>query len=375
MHAIQAMLMRGGTSKGLYLLGSDLAAALGEDETRRDAFQLAAMGSPDARQIDGLGGAHPLTSKVAVVGPSPDPRADIDYLFLQVFVDEPRVSSAQTCGNLLAGVGPFAIERGLVAVAGATTDIRVRMVNTGAYATAHVRTIPGGGVVYAGDTAISGVPGTAAPVVIDFEDVAGASCGALLPSGRATDTIAGVEATLVDNGMPVVVLRACDLGLRGDETPVALESNAALTEHIERIRLEAGALMGLGDVAEKSVPKVSLVAPSTIGGSFDTRTFIPFRVHEAIGVLGALSVATAALLPGSVISEYAPPVETDGEPLRIDVGHPTGLMTVEIDIENGQSELVVRRAALLRTARKIMDGMLFVETGGRSQPGEKNGRC
>ena len=362
MRAIRAMLMRGGTSKGLYMVDSDLTNVVGSDEGRRDGFLLAAMGSPDARQIDGLGGAHPLTSKVAVVGPSSDARADVDYLFLQVFVDEPRITSAQTCGNLLAGVGPFAIERGLVAVTGENTAIRVRMVNTGAYATAHVTT-DACGVVYTGDTAISGVPGTAAPIVIDFEDVSGASCGALLPTGRATDAVAGVEATLIDNGMPVVVLRSFDLGLRGDEAPSELEDNTALTDHVERIRLEAGMLMGLGDVTGKSVPKVSLVAPSTIGASFDTRTFIPFRVHEAIGVLGAISVATAALLPGSVIAEFALPIEQAGAPLRIDVGHPAGVMTVDREREARQPELVIRRAALVRTARKIMDGTLFVDDG------------
>jgi len=350
--AIPACLMRGGTSKGLYFFARDLPA----DPATRDAVLLAAMGSPDARQIDGVGGAHPLTSKVAVVGPSTRADADVDYLFLQVAVDAARVSGNQNCGNMLAGVGPFAIETGLVATTGNTTDVRIHMVNTASIAVARVQT-PGGRVRYDGDAAIDGVPGTAAPIPIDFLDVAGGSCGALLPTGRARDVVAGVEVTMIDNGMPVVVLHAADFGLRGQETPEALEANADLRARVEAVRLAAGPLMKLGDVTAKTVPKMTLVSPPAHGGALSTRSFIPHRVHEAVGVFGAVSVATACVWPGSVAAEVAG-VPTGAGAHRLDIEHPTGFFTV--DLELGGEPLAVRRAALLRTARLLMRGEIYV---------------
>jgi 4-oxalomesaconate tautomerase len=284
--AIPCTVMRGGTSKGLYFLASDLPT----DRATRDAVLLAAMGSPDARQIDGMGGAHPLTSKVAVVSRSKRPDADVDYLFLQVVPDRAEVSDSQPCGNLLAGVGPFAIDKGFVSVSGPATNVRVFMVNTQAIAAVRVQT-PDGEVAYQGDARIDGVPGTAAPVMTDFLDVAGSSCGALLPTGNAQDRIEGIDVTCIDNGMPVVVMRAGDLGKTGYETPAELEADAALKAKVEAIRLAAGRVMNLGDVTKKTVPKMTLVAPPREGGAVSTRTFIPHRVHEAIGVLGAVSVA------------------------------------------------------------------------------------
>jgi 4-oxalomesaconate tautomerase len=352
--SIPCTLMRGGTSKGPFFLAKDLPA----DEATRDRVLLAALGSPDKRQIDGVGGADPLTSKVAVISPSTRDDADVDYLFLQVVVDEPRVDSSQNCGNMLAGVGPFAIEHGLVPATGDVTPVRIHMVNTAALAVALVET-PGGEVNYDGDARIDGVPGTSAPIPIDFLDVAGSSCGSLLPTGNVRDEIDGVPVTLIDNGMPVVVLRAADFGKTGSEDPVALEADPELKRRIESIRLQAGKLMNLGDVTAKTVPKMSLVAAPANGGAIITRTFIPHRVHKAIGVLGAVSVATACVLPGSVAAEFAV-LTDDGASQRLEVEHPTGFFTVQMEVEGSGPNLAIRRSALLRTARKLMEGGVFV---------------
>src|SRR5690348_14574132 len=269
--------MRGGTSKGLYFNVRDLP----RERSARDRVLLAAMGSPDVRQIDGVGGAHPLTSKVAVIGPATRPDADVDYLFLQVVVDKAEVSDSQNCGNILAGVGPWAIENGLVSpAAAATTPVRIHMVNTGSIAVAHVPT-PKGVVEYEGDARIDGVPGTAAAISIDFLDVAGSSCGSLFPTGNVIDRVQGADVTCIDNGMPVVILAAADFGISGGEPPAELEANEALKARVESIRLELGPRMKLGDVAKKTVPKMSLVSRARRGGHLDTRTFIPHRVHEA----------------------------------------------------------------------------------------------
>ncbi len=352
--AIPCVLMRGGTSKGPYFLARDLPAEPG----LRERVLLAVMGSPDLRQIDGLGGSHPLTSKVAVVGPPSRPDADVDYLFVQVVVDQPRADLGQNCGNMLAGVGPFAIEQGLVAAAGNVTRVRIHMVNSGDVAVATVQT-PGGVVRYDGDAAIDGVPGTAAPIVLDFLDVAGTTCGALLPTGNACDRVEGVDATLIDNGMPVVVVRAADLGVSGAETPADMEGNTELKARVEAIRLAAGRLMNLGDVSKKTMPKVSLVSSPTDGGVISTRTFIPHRVHEAIGVLGAVSVATACILPGSAAAPVAR-VTGGGAMQRLDVEHPTGSFTVEIELDPTTEGIAVKRSALLRTARKLMSGDVYI---------------
>jgi 4-oxalomesaconate tautomerase len=343
------MWMRGGTSKGGYFLASDLP----RDVAQRDAFLLDVMGSPDKLQIDGLGGADPLTSKVAVISRSTREGVDVDYLFLQVFVDKPIVTDAQNCGNILAGVGPFAIERGLVAATGAETAVTIYMVNTGQIAVARVQT-PDGRPTYAGEARIDGAPGTAAPIPIEFRDAAGSSCGALLPTGRAVDVIDDVEATLIDNGMPVVVMRSRDLGVAGDESREELEANAALTARLESIRLKAGPLMNLGDVADKSTPKMSLVAAPKAGGAILTRTFIPHRCHASIGVLGAVSVATACLLEGSPAAALA--VLPKGRRKSLAVEHPSGEMTVVVDLDDSGA---VTSAALLRTARKLFDGVVF----------------
>src|SRR5262249_27405397 len=354
LRAIPSTLMRGGTSKGLYFNARDLPQSVGA----RDRVLLAAMGSPDVRQIDGVGGAHPLTSKVAVISPSRRADADVDYLFLQVVVDKAEVSDSQNCGNILAGVGPWSIEHGLVRVTGDSTPVRIHMVNTGSIAVAHVPT-PNGAVEYEGDARIDGVPGSAAAIPIDFLDVAGSSCGQLFPTGSNIDRVDGIDVTCIDNGMPVVVMRAADLGCQGDETPEALEANAALKARIERIRLALGPRMNLGDVTKKTVPKMCLVSPARHGGTINTRTFIPYRVHEAIGVLGAVSVATACLTPGSVAAQVADLTPRSGAQ-RLEIEHPTGFFTVEMDVTVGESAVTVNRSALLRTARKLLEGQVFV---------------
>lgn len=351
---VPCMLMRGGTSKGAYFLAGDLPG----DPRERDDLLLRILGSPDPRQIDGIGGAHLLTSKVAVVSRSADPSADLDYLFLQVAVDEPAVSARQNCGNILAGVGPFGVERGLVEPGGEHTGVRIRLVNTGGIATATFPT-PGGRVDYRGGTAISGVPGTAAAVVLGFADTAGSTTGKLLPTGHETDVIDGIEVTCVDNGMPVVVAAAEDLGVTGYESYEELAADTALLERVQSLRLRAGTLMGLGDVAGESVPKTTLVAPPRDGGALCTRTFIPVRPHTAIGVLGAISVVTAALLQHGVARRYA---RLPGGN-RVDVEHATGHLQVEVELDLSTSPPTALRAANVRTARKLFDGTVYPREG------------
>ena len=345
---IRCMLMRGGTSKGAYFLADDLP----QDTAERDDLLLRIMGSPDPRQIDGVGGAHPLTSKVAVVSASRVPGVDVDYLFLQVVVDQPIVTDKQNCGNILAGIGPFAVERGLVPAGRQETKVRIRMVNTDGIVTATFAT-PGGRPRYDGDTAIDGVPGTAAPIVLDFED-SGAG-GSVLPTGNITDEFGGITVTCVDNGMPVVVVAAGSFGKTGYESIAELESDEELNRRVQELRLEAAKAMGLGDVSGTTVPKISLVAPPAAGGTISTRTFIPIRVHESIGVLGAVSVATAVMLPGAVGSDLA--AKPEGS--RLSVEHPSGALQVEVELDTTTTPPAVLRSGVVRTARKLFDGTVF----------------
>ncbi|MFB7996292.1 4-oxalomesaconate tautomerase [Streptomyces sp. NPDC056002] len=341
------MLMRGGTSKGAYFLARDLPPEPGE----RDALLRRIMGSPDPRQIDGLGGAHPLTSKVGVVSVSDSPDADVDYLFLQVAVDKAEVSDRQNCGNILAGVGPFAVERGLVTGTHGETSVRIRMLNSGDLAIATFPT-PGGLVDYTGDAAISGVPGSTAPVVIEFPQGA----HALLPTGQVLDVVAKTPVTCVDNGMPTVLIAARAVGVTGYESPEELEADQALGALLREIRREAGPLMGLGDAADTTVPKLTLLAPPVGGGTVMTRTFIPERAHPSIGVLGAASVAAGLRIPGSVAEPIAR-LPSHGDRLRIE--HPTGFLDIEAGVELRAGSAVARRTAVVRTARKIFDGTVF----------------
>jgi 4-oxalomesaconate tautomerase len=343
---IPCMVMRGGTSKGAYFRAGDLPA----DPAERDDLLLRVMGSPDPRQIDGIGGAHPLTSKVAVISPG----EDVDYLFLQVGVGEATVSDRQNCGNLLAGVGPFAVERGLVSPGSEDSAVRIRMVNSGSTATARFRT-PGGAVEYGGATAISGVPGTAAPIVLDFAGTEGSAGHGLFPTGRPADTVDGIRVTCVDNGMPVVVARAGDLGLTGYEPVERLAADTALRERVQSLRLQAAELMGLGDVRDASVPKTTLLAAPADGGAICTRTFIPLEPHTSIGVLGAVSVVTALLAGGTVGRDLA---SLPGGS-RVDVEHPSGHLQIEVELDDTDGTPRVRRSAVVRTARKLFDGLVF----------------
>ncbi|MGY2736070.1 4-oxalomesaconate tautomerase [Sphingomonas sp. UYP23] len=346
---VRCMWMRGGTSKGAFFLADDLPA----DTAERDAFLLRVMGSPDARQIDGMGGADPLTSKVAIVSKSAREGVDVDYLFLQVFVDQPLVSDSQNCGNMLAGVGPFAVERGLVTPSGDETRVAIFMENTEQVAVATLQT-PGGQVRYDGDATISGVPGTAAPIPLAFRDTAGSSCGALLPTGNGVDTIDGVKVTMIDNGMPCVVFAAADVGVTGYEDRETLDANDAMKAKIEAIRLKAGPLMKLGDVTEKSVPKMMLVAAPKDDGAIAVRSLIPHRVHASIGVLGAVSVATACLIEGSPAAALAH--VPDGNTKTLGVEHPSGVTECVVTIDAAGQPV---EAGMLRTARKLMDGEVF----------------
>jgi 4-oxalomesaconate tautomerase len=348
---VRCLLMRGGTSKGLYFLASDLPADPGE----RDALLVAVMGSGHPMQVDGVGGAHPLASKIAVVSPSAREDADIDYLFLQLGVDEPTITDRQNCGNILAGVGPFAVERGLIGAGQESTTVRIHMVNSRSVVTATFAT-PGGVPRYAGDTAIAGVPGTAAPITLRFAGTAGSATGSLLPTGRVSDVIDGIEVTCVDNGMPVVVARASDFGLTGAEPHQELAGNAELAARVQALRLAAGELMGLGDVAGLSVPKTTLVSAPRDGGAIGTRTFIPVRPHTSIGVLGAVTVATAMLLPGGAGAELARLPESGNV---IDIEHATGHLEVEAEVDATTDPPTVLRAGVIRTARKLFDGIVY----------------
>lgn len=357
---VPCLLMRGGTSKGAYFLADDLPA----EPAPRDDLLLRIMGSPDERQIDGLGGAHPLTSKVAVISRSADPEADVDYLFLQVVVDRPAVSGRQNCGNILAGVGPFAVERGLVPAGEQETSVRIRMVNTGDHATATFPT-PGGRVRYTGDAEISGVPGTAAPVVIEFPPGA----GELLLTGKAVDVIDGVEVTCVNNGMPTVLIAAASLQVTGYERPRDLEEDLALADRLHSLRLAAGRLMGLGDVSDATVPKLTLLAPPRDGGAVTTRTFIPVRCHTSIGVLGAASVAAGLRIEGGVGTGLAA-IDPGSDRVRIE--HPTGFLDIESSLAATPGGLPsARRTAVVRTARKIFDGTVFPRAADRPTGGHR----
>ena len=346
------MLFRGGTSKGTYSLDSDMPA----DSEKREEALLRIMGSPDPRQIDGVGGAHPLTSKVAIIKKSERDGIDVDYLFVQVVVDEARTSTAQNCGNILAGVGPFAIENGLVEANDGETVVTVFMENTDSIARQRIQT-PEGRVEYDGDACIDGVPGTHAPIMIEFVGVAGSSCGALYPTGNVVDEVAGIKVTLVDNGMPVVMIAAESLGLAGDEAIEELEKNQDLKDQVEAIRLEVGPMMNLGDVSEKTIPKMTIVSPAKNGGLINTRSFIPHRVHEAIGVLAAASVAVAATTPGAVGNDIA--TIPEGERKLCNVEHPTGALAVEVETSGDPEELAPKSVAIMRTARLLFSGEAF----------------
>jgi 2-methylaconitate cis-trans-isomerase PrpF len=344
---IPCVLMRGGTSRGPYLLASDLPA----DRATRDAVLLAAMGSPHPLQVDGIGGANTLTSKVAIVSPSASADAEVDYLFAQVSIDRASVDTRPNCGNMLAGVGPFAIEAGLVRAQDPVTRVRIRNVNTGALIDALVQT-PGGLVTYEGETAIAGVAGTAAPVQLRFRNIAGASTGKLFPTGRRFETIEGVPVSLVDCAMPVMLIEAAALGADIHAAPAVIERDRTLMARIEALRLEAGARMGLGDVRDAVVPKPVLVGRSDTA-TLAARYLTPHAVHKALAVTGGIAVATAASLPGTVAASCAQP----GEGMDVRIEHPSGELQIALRLSTDDD---VAWAGVVRTARRIFEGSLLI---------------
>ena len=349
---IPFMQLRGGSSKGLYFLSADLPT----DQEERNEVLLDALGR-GARQIDGLGGADPLTSKVAIVGPASRDDADIDFLFAQVVVGEDLVDATPNCGNILAGVGPYAIEAGLIEGSDENTRVTVHMLNSGKLCELQLCT-PGGTMEYEGDATIDGVPGTGAPIICNYLDVAGSICGSLLPTGSVLDKVDGVTMTCIDNGMPVVVLRAADFGLSGRESPEQLNADPALKKRLESIRLQIGPKMNLGDVADKAVPKMCLVSPAERGGLISTRTFIPHKCHSAVGVLGAISAATACILPGSVAFDLVD--VPAGDLKQISVEHPSGEFSISLNVDDSAAIPRIRKVGVLRTARLLSRGVLYV---------------
>jgi len=359
--AIACLFMRGGTSKGPFFNAADLPA----DISTRDKVLLAAMGSPDKRQINGLGGAHPLTSKVGIVRKSTTPGVDIDFLFAQLQPDKDTVDTTPNCGNMLAAVVPFALETGLVQPHGDTSTYRVLTLNTGMQCDVTVHT-PGGVVQYEGSARIDGAPGTSAPITINFLDTAGSVCSSLLPTGQVLDRVRvegqgfapfEIDVTCIDNGMPLVLIRAADMNRTGYETAAELNADTDLKVRLEALRLKTGQLMGLGDVTKKTYPKMTLVAPPRDGGSLSTRSFIPHVCHDAIGVLAAVTVGTACVLDGSVTQGIA--VMQSGNLKTVSVEHPTGEFSVELGLDPANPQNVTR-AALLRTARLLMRGEVMV---------------
>lgn len=347
---IRCMLMRGGTSKGAYFLESDLPA----DPVLRDQVLLAVMGSPDARQIDGLGGGDSLTSKVAIISASARDDTEINYLFAQVNVEQAIVDYGQNCGNILSGVAPFVLERGLVEAKEESTAVRVFMQNTGQVAELIVHT-PNAQLDYAGNTYIDGVPLPASEIILNFQNIEGSTCGSLLPTGQAQDVFHETPVTCIDNGMPVVLIRASDLGIQGNESKQELDANHALKARIEAIRLIAGEKMNLGDVSQKTIPKMSIISKPLAGGAVNTRTFIPHKCHAAIGVFGATSVAAACLIQGTVAAELAH--TSDDLQQRLDIEHPQGRFTVLLQRDE---ELNITGCGFIRTARAIFDGYVMI---------------
>ena len=370
--AVPCLFLRGGTSRGPFFRAEDLPA----DIPTRDAVLLAAMGSPDRRQIDGLGGAHPLTSKVGIVSRSERDGVDLEFLFAQLQPDRDTVDTTPNCGNMLAAVVPFALEVGLLDPDGDTTTARVLTLNTDMESDITVLTPQVGDnreVEYAGDARIDGVPGSSAPITIEFLDTAGSVAPGLLPTGNVRDTVpvegvGDIDVTCIDNGMPLVILRAEQVGRTGQESVPDLDADVELKDTLEKLRLTCGHLMGLGDVSSKNYPKMTLVSQPRSGGSIGTRSFIPHVCHEAIGVLAAVTVATACVLPGSVAADVAEVPE--GTSKTVSVEHPTGEFSVQLEVDPEQPDRVTK-AALLRTARLIMRGEVMIPAAAWPSEGEE----
>jgi len=351
--AIPCVLMRGGTSKAPFFKLGDLP----QEKERRDAVLLAVMGSPDPLQINGVGGAQAVTSKVAMVSPSPIEGVDVDYLFAQVSVEKGVVDTSPSCGNILSGVGPFAIEEGLVIPKDGETMVRIRNVNTDSRIDAMVQT-PDGQVDYDGDASIDGVPGTAAPIMLRFMGVEGSKTGAILPTGQAMEDINGVDVTCIDVAVPMVMMRAKDFGLKGNETKAELDANSDLLGKIEAIRRIAGERMGLGDVSGKVIPKIGLLSEPTQGGAITSRYFVPQNCHPTHAVTGAQCVATCAVMKGTIADGLAQVKRKDVETIVIE--HPSGKIDVELAVTGHNTDMTFTYAGILRTARRLFQGDVLV---------------
>jgi 4-oxalomesaconate tautomerase len=358
---IPCVIMRGGTSRGPFFLIDHLPA----DAKQRDDVLLAAMGSPHDYQVDGIGGANPLTSKVAMISKSRNPEADVDYLFAQVLINEKLVDTKPNCGNMLVAVGPFAIEAGLVPARHPETTVRIFNVNTQALVESIVQT-PGGQVTYEGDAAIDGVPGTAAPVKLNFKSAIGSVTGKLLPTGKPLDIIDGIEVSCVDVAMPMVLMHAEQFGKTGHESAAELDADRELYARMEPIRRKAGELMGMGDVSKLVVPKIGLLSKPRRGGTIASRYFVPYSCHKAHAVTGTVCVASACAIPGTVAAKISPLLRAPQGVVQIE--HPSGMIAIDLDVEFEKSPPVMRRAALIRTARRIFDGHVHVPA--RVWPGE-----
>jgi len=353
---IPCVLMRGGTSRGPFFLASDLPP----DPSQRDAVLLSVMGSPHEYQVDGIGGANPLTSKVAIVSGSTRPGVDVDYLFAQVLINEALVDIKPNCGNMLVAVGPFAIEAGLVPARHPETTVRIFNVNTSSLVEAIVQT-PDYRVTYDGTAAIDGVPGTAAPVGLNFKSAVGAVTGKLLPTGSPIDRIDGIEVSCVDMAMPMVMMRATDLDKTGHETATELDADRTLLAKIESVRRKAGILMGMGDVSSLVVPKIGLLSAPRHGGNIASRYFVPQTCHKAHAVTGTVCVASACAIPGTVAARLASlPPPPQG---MVKIEHPSGTIAIDLDVELTAGRSIIRRAALVRTARRVFEGQVCVPAG------------
>lgn len=346
--------LRGGTSRGPYFRRADLP----EDRDKLAEVLIAVVGAGSPLNIDGLGGGNAVTTKVAMLSRSAEAGVDVDYFFAQVAVEKREVDFKPTCGNILVGVGPAAIEMGLVPVSGEVTPVRIRAVNTGALIEAEVQT-PGGRVRYDGDVAIDGVPGTAAPVALNFMEVTGSQTGAMFPTGRPKDMIDGIEVSLVDVAMPMMIARAADLGITGHESREALDADTGLFARIEALRLKAGQMMGLGDVTKSVVPKIGLIAAPRRGGHLAARYFMPWTTHPTLAVTGSQCLAACALAPGTVAEGLA---VTGPSPFEMQIEHPSGLMDVRVKYDDAGGFRFLS-AGVTRTARLIARGEVMVPAG------------
>ncbi len=372
MKKIPCVIMRGGTSKGIYIKSNHLPAA----QEERDLAVLAIFGSPDVRQIDGLGGADPLTSKLAIIGPSTHDDADIDYTFAQVSIDRPVVDYAGNCGNISAGVGPFAVDEGFVSAVEPVTSVRIHNTNTGKILIAEVE-VSGGRAKVTGDCKIAGVPGTGSKIMLNFAGTAGSSTGKLLPTGNVVDiitTLSGtIEASIVDCANPMVFVRAEDMGITGIESPQEIDSNDQLLSRLEEIRSEVAALIGMAEnpamATEKSpaFPMIAMVSKAkeykdfTTGNTIKTedisvvsRLMFMQVLHKTYAGTGTVCTGAAAKIPGTIVNEM---VAEDDSVELVRIGHPAGVISIEAKVVEGK----VERAAFARTSRRILEGSVYVK--------------